>query len=345
MNTAVTVCFQVHQPYRIRRFSFFEIGQKAGYFYDEAFVCSLTQRAAQSVYLPVTQSLSQLIDRHQGDLKVALFISGTAIEQLRAFAPEVLESFRGLLATECVELLGGTYYHSPASLFHQDEFIDQVKLHREVVGQEFAVTVGALQNAGLEIGGHTADQLLGLGFSALYAGWNDGVVSWRGPLGECRIPSLFIDYHSLAEYSSPDVAIRDRLQALCGKDDDALEPRFVLPSDVAAATAAYEGVGVPPCDIVAPPTVTNSTKANENEMQISSLRELYEFSEAVRARGGDICRDWRRLQAIDHFIDMNVSRARPGALDSAGAFHDGPYKAFIAYRNILVDLAQTLSGA
>jgi len=120
--------FQVHQPYRLRAFRVFHIGNGAAYF-DDKKNADILKRIAERCYIPANDLLARLIVESQGTFKVAMSLSGTLIEQLETHACEALESFRSLIATGGVELLGETYYHSLASLADPDEFRAQITLH------------------------------------------------------------------------------------------------------------------------------------------------------------------------------------------------------------------------
>ena len=71
----------------------------------------------------------ELIQRYGGNFKISFSISGSAMEQFELHAPEVIESFKQLATTGCVEFLAETYAHSLASLSSTDEFEAQVKQH------------------------------------------------------------------------------------------------------------------------------------------------------------------------------------------------------------------------
>src|SRR5689334_1224160 len=95
------VYFQVHQPRRLRNFSFFDIGGTKPYFDDELNQDIMT-RIAFNCYLPTNRMLSNVIASHPG-IKVNFSISGTALEQMELYAPEALESFQALASTGSVE--------------------------------------------------------------------------------------------------------------------------------------------------------------------------------------------------------------------------------------------------
>ena len=112
-----TVClyFQVHQPLRLKTYRFFNMGKDHNYL-DVSANRSIMQRVASECYLPMNNLLLRLIKENEGAFKVTFSISGLAIEQFRSYTPEVLDSFRELAKTGCVEFLAESYSHSLSSL-------------------------------------------------------------------------------------------------------------------------------------------------------------------------------------------------------------------------------------
>src|SRR5688572_684696 len=108
---SVVFYFQVHQPFRLRHFTFFDIGSGAGFF-DDGENARIVRRVAEKCYLPMNRRILELIEAHDGRFRVAYSISGTALDQLERWAPEALDSFRELAATGAVEFLGETTHHS-----------------------------------------------------------------------------------------------------------------------------------------------------------------------------------------------------------------------------------------
>ena len=131
MSTSICFYFQVHQPYRLKKdYNFFSIGND--HFYeDEKKNREIMQKVAHKCYLPANRLMLELIERYQGAFRISYSISGTALEQFKQYAPEVLESFQQLAATGHVEFLSETFYHSLSLLKSKSEFIEQVKIHSQ----------------------------------------------------------------------------------------------------------------------------------------------------------------------------------------------------------------------
>ena len=125
MKKSICLYFQVHQPTRLRLYRFFDIG-KDSHYYDDFTNRTILHRVAQKCYLPMNKTLLDLIKKHKGAFKVTFSITGSALEQFDRYEPEVIDSFKELAATGCVEFLAETYYHSLASLANEGEFKHQV---------------------------------------------------------------------------------------------------------------------------------------------------------------------------------------------------------------------------
>ena len=108
---AICFYFQIHQPFRYRRYRFFDIGNDH-YYYDDFANESIMRKVADRCYLPTNKLMLELIKKYKGKFKIAYSISGLALEQFELYAPEVLDSFKSLANTGQVEFLSETYSHS-----------------------------------------------------------------------------------------------------------------------------------------------------------------------------------------------------------------------------------------
>jgi Alpha-amylase/alpha-mannosidase len=172
--------FQVHQPYRLRHYSYFDIGEKSRYEDSEA-NSAIMEKVASKCYLPMNNLLLELIERHKGRFKVAFSFSGTVLDQFAVYAPEVLASFQRLVNTECVEVLSETYNHSLAYLYSKEEFREQVALHRAKVQEIFGVTPEVFRNTELIYSNAIAKEVENMGYKAILAEGADNVLGWRSP--------------------------------------------------------------------------------------------------------------------------------------------------------------------
>ncbi|MBQ4279408.1 MAG: glycoside hydrolase family 57 protein [Rikenellaceae bacterium] len=177
-----TICFyfQVHQPLRLKRYRFFNMG-KDHHYLDEPTNRAIMQQVAADCYLPMNALLLEQIRKHGGKFKVSFSITGLAIEQFRTYAPEVLDSFRELAATGCVEFLGETYDHSLASLVDRDEFTAQVKAHSALMQKEFGQKPTTFRNTELIYSDTIAETVASMGFKAMLAEGAKHILGWKSP--------------------------------------------------------------------------------------------------------------------------------------------------------------------
>lgn len=173
--------FQVHQPFRLRIYRFFDIDRVHDY-YHEVNNRTLMQRIARKCYLPMNALLCKLIE-HWGPerFSVAFSISGTAIEQMRLYAPEALQSFQELYQTGGVELLGETYAHSLACLKSEAEFCRQIRLHAQTIKALFSADVEVFRNTELVFYDEVAQWVSDLGFKGILAEGTEALLGWRSP--------------------------------------------------------------------------------------------------------------------------------------------------------------------
>ena len=177
-----TVClyFQVHQPWRLKKYRFFNMGKDHNYL-DDLLNRSIMQKVARQCYLPMNALLLKLIRENEGRFRCSFSITGTAIEQFRAFAPEVLASFKELAATGCVEFLAETYSHSLASLASKEDFAQQVKLHTETIRNEFGLQPTAFRNTELIYSDDIGAAVAEMGFHTMLAEGAKHVLGWKSP--------------------------------------------------------------------------------------------------------------------------------------------------------------------
>ena len=177
-----TVCFyfQVHQPWRLKTYRFFNMGNDHNYL-DDFTNRAIMQKVARECYLPMNALLLSLIEEHKGAFKVSFSITGSAVEQFKAYAPEVLESFKRLADTGCVEFLGETYSHSLSSLYSADEFKNEVKLHTAMLKEEFGVKPTAFRNTELIYSDDIAKMVEGMGFKTMLAEGAKHILGWKSP--------------------------------------------------------------------------------------------------------------------------------------------------------------------
>ena len=175
-----SVCFyfQVHQPYRLRRYSVFDTDR---HYFDDHKNAEILRKIAQKCYVPANRLMLEIIRRHEGRFRIAYSVTGVALEQLEAFAPEVIETFQELAGTGCVEFLAETHDHSLAFLYSREEFRAQVELHGKKIKALFNQQPRVFRNTELIYNNDLAHFVSHMGYDAILAEGADNILGYRSP--------------------------------------------------------------------------------------------------------------------------------------------------------------------
>jgi alpha-amylase len=205
-----SICFyfQVHQPFRIRNYSFFDIGND--HFYeDEKANKEIMNKVADKCYIKTNRKMLDLIRRHNGKFRISYSISGTAIEQFEKYRPDVLQSFIDLAETGCVEFLSETYSHSLSFIYSREEFKRQLEKHRAVIKKYFNQEPTVFRNTELIFNNELAQYIESLGYKGQICEGVDWLLNGRSPnflynpVG-CSKLKLLLKNHKLSD----DIAFR-----------------------------------------------------------------------------------------------------------------------------------------
>ena len=177
-----TIClyFQIHQPFRLKRYRFFNIGNDH-YYFDDFLNESIISRVSERSYLQANKVIRQIIKEYGSQFKVAFSISGIALDQLQLYAPEVIESFQKLARTGSVEFLSETYSHSLVSLKSKDEFQRQVNEHRQKIKQLFNQDPKVFRNTELVYSDKIGAEIADMGFTAMLTEGAKHILGWKSP--------------------------------------------------------------------------------------------------------------------------------------------------------------------
>jgi alpha-amylase len=188
----VCLYFQVHQPKRLRQFTFFDIGHSHDY-EDRDKNSEILLKVAHKCYLPTNELLYKLIKQYNGAFKISYSITGVVIEQFKTYCPQVLDSFKKLADTGCVEFLNETYNHTLSSIFSPESFIEEVKQHRHLIKNEFGQEATTFRNTELILNNDIAALVASLGYKTILAEGADHVLGYRSPnflYTACGTPQL-----------------------------------------------------------------------------------------------------------------------------------------------------------
>jgi alpha-amylase len=204
-----SVCFyfQVHQPQRLRHYTVFDHGTN---YFDDQKNAEVCRKVANKCYLPANRLMLELIEKYRGRFKISYSITGVLLEQLELYAPEVMTTFKQLAATGRVEFLAETYYHSLSFLYSREEFIEQIKAHKQIIRRLFGQTPRIFRNTELIYNNSLPaiiDQIGG--FDAIITEGADHILGYRNanfvyrPTNSTRLKLLLKNYRL-----SDDIAFR-----------------------------------------------------------------------------------------------------------------------------------------
>jgi alpha-amylase len=177
---SISFCFRVHQPYQFKHYAFKDIGQLHSY-EDKVAMAAIMDNLADNCYLPVNKILLDQIKMKKGKFRFAFAISGTTLELFEQFRPDLIKSFRLLVETGCVEILGETYYNSLSWFHSRKEFDRQVKMHEDLVWDLFGVEPKVFCNTELIYDNELAKHIAGLGYKGIICEGATAVLAGRSP--------------------------------------------------------------------------------------------------------------------------------------------------------------------
>jgi len=203
---SVVFYFQVHQPFRLRRYTIFDSDTS---YFDNWRNQEICRKVVDKCYLPTTRLILELIRMHEGRFRVSYSLTGTIIDQFRLWAPEVLELFDALARTGCVEFITETSHHSLAFLYNRREFIEQTRIHVRRMEEMFGQTPTVFRNTELTYNNDVARVVEDMGFEAILSEGADHILGYRSPNFIYRPPNCERLRMLLKNYRlSDDIAFR-----------------------------------------------------------------------------------------------------------------------------------------
>src|SRR5947209_18168456 len=178
LMASVVFYFQIHQPFRLRRYSVFDSDR---HYFDDYKNADIVRKVALKCYLPANKMLLETIQAHGGKFRIAYSITGLALEQFRAYAPDVMDSFAELNKTGCVEFLDETYFHALSFLYSREEFRSQVDAHRKLIKELFGQEPRVFRNTQLIYNNDLAHFISHMGYDAILTEGADHILGFRSP--------------------------------------------------------------------------------------------------------------------------------------------------------------------
>ena len=177
---AICFYFQIHQPFRLKKYRFFDIGNDH-YYYDDFANDDIITHIAERSYIPAAQSLLKMIEESKGAFKCAISVTGTALEQFELYVPDFIDLLKKLADTGCVEFLAETNAHSLASLADPEEFAQQVRNHDTKIKRLFGQQPKVFRNTELIYCDELAPEILAMGYKGVITEGAKHILGWKSP--------------------------------------------------------------------------------------------------------------------------------------------------------------------
>jgi alpha-amylase len=164
---------------RLRHYTVFDQHE---HYFDDHKNAEICRKVANKCYLPANRLMLELINKYDGRFKIAYGVTGVLIEQLLAYAPEVMSTFEALAKTGCVEFLAETYYHSLSYISSHKEFVGQIEKHIKTIENYFGQTPRVFRNTELIYDNDLASLIESMGcFDAIITEGADHILGYRSP--------------------------------------------------------------------------------------------------------------------------------------------------------------------
>lgn len=177
---AICFNFEIHQPFRLKQYRFFDIGRDH-YYFDDFLNEDIITRVAQNSYIPACQTLLRMIEENKGKFRCSFAISGVAFEQFEHYVPEFLDLLAKLAATGCVEFVAQPFSYGLSSLEDPEEFIEQIVNTNSILMSRFGVKPSVVRNTELIYNDEIAPQLVAMGFKGVLTEGAKHILGWKSP--------------------------------------------------------------------------------------------------------------------------------------------------------------------
>ena len=177
---AICFNFEIHQPFRLKRYRFFDIGRDH-YYFDDFLNDDIVSRIAHNSYIPAAETLLRMIEQSEGRFRCSIAISGVAFEQFELYVPEFIDVLGRLAATGAVEFVAQPYAYSLASLSDPEEFAAKVKDTCSMLKSRFGITPKVVRNTELIYFDELAPQLVEMGFKGALTEGAKHILGWKSP--------------------------------------------------------------------------------------------------------------------------------------------------------------------
>ncbi|MCL5681186.1 MAG: glycoside hydrolase family 57 protein [Candidatus Thermoplasmatota archaeon] len=363
--------FEVHQPMRIAEFRSADIGKGKNYFWEEK-NREIINRVVDKCYIPATQ---HFIDNR---IKASFSISGVLLERLLDLREDAVDLFREYFRKVKGELLAETYYHSLASLWNEEEFVEQVEEDRNLKKYLFNVQPRSFRNTEMIYNDYVGSVTSKIGFSTILTEGVDRIIKDHSPNYRYRNPSgqtLLLRNYRLSD----DISFR--FSNVGWNEYPLMADKYAkwlseTPGDVINLFMDYETFGehqwkesgifdfldALPGEVErrGMEFITVNEASKYPVKDLISVQDFISWADYPRDLSAWLanemqrdafedmknlsgCRDrkkWRYLQTSDHFYYMSLAGTQDQEVHSYFNPYGSPYDAYINYKNIIQDFRE-----
>ena len=178
---AICFNFEIHQPFRLKRYRFFDIGNDH-YYFDDFLNDDIVSRVAHNSYIPACETLLRMVEHEPRAASAAPFaISGVALEQLEHYVPEFIDILKKLADTGCVEFVAQPL-RLLAGIAHRPRRIPPAgSRHLQHPPQPFRCYPKVIRNTELIYDDDLAPQLVDIGFNGVLTEGAKHILGWKSP--------------------------------------------------------------------------------------------------------------------------------------------------------------------
>jgi len=138
-------------------------------------------RLADRCYLPANQLLLSLIKQFGDAVAFSFTISGTTLRMFEEYCPQLIQSFQELIDTGRVEMTGGTYTHSLASLHGKENFVEQIELQEAILQRVFKITPTTFVNTEYLYSDEIGEWIAEKGYKTVLSEGARHILGWKSP--------------------------------------------------------------------------------------------------------------------------------------------------------------------
>lgn len=175
-----SLVFKVHQLFYLRPYRFFDIGQRHNY-YDDYRNKYILKRLSERSYYKANNLMRQLCHQYGDRFKLSFVFSGTAVDQMQWYAPELLEDFRQLLTLPNVEILAGDDSGSAMAILDKNLWKLQVERHRTRMKEVFGKCSDVLAGTELLYDDPIGKVAAEMGYKGMLSEGASQILGWKSP--------------------------------------------------------------------------------------------------------------------------------------------------------------------